>query len=396
MTSNGQLRWYWVVMALLTGALAAHTWAAQGQGKLRPKASVSAGPGAPEPLGGYPGHDNHPTKKWTVVLACQPCSYSLQHWACYHESHAPHAIALEGQIGMTSPAGFNWYHNGFFNFSLDGEAGRNYPVKAVRALDQGERGSCEFVWDMPAAWVRARFMVIPGEEPLFCAITTHPKGDHVPLLTVSLVAYPSGYFHQGQRVAVTAAGVYKTRAEAELDAAREWWVVFYDEKYDMGVEGGGGGAGGLTDPALVGRARLDVTNYPVTWTISAKPGGRELRFAFWNGLSRRNAELLAYLQPRFEPALAKLRALDFRPLRYRPECLEHIKREFEKLFAETRVPGVAEAAEAYQEAMARLEALRPHLEGDAVDIAAEEEYLATLDRLDALLWDVRMQWIFSD
>lgn len=46
--------------------------------------------------------------------------------------------------------------------------------------------------------------------------------------------------------------------------------------------------------------------------------------------------------------------------------------------------------------MARLEALRPRLQADAVDITAEEEYLATLDRLDALLWDLRMEWVFSD
>lgn len=387
---------YCLLAVTISAALALPPSGAGSDGPARSTAAVSVGPAAPEPLGGYPGHDNHPTKKWTATLACQPCSYSLQHWACYHESHAPYAIALEGQIGMTSPAGFNWYHNGFFNFSLDGEPGRNYPVKVVRALDQGDRGSCEFVWEMPTAWVRVRFMVIPGEEPLFCAISAYPKGDHVPTLTVSLVAYPSGYFHQGQRVVVTAAGTYKTPAHVELDVAREWWLVFYDEKYDLGVEGGGGGAGGLTDPNFVGQARLEVTNYPVTWTVSAKPGERELRFAFWNGLNRRNAQLLAYLQPRFEPALATLHALDFRPLRYREEFLDPLKREFERLFAETPAPSVAKAAETYRQAIARLEALRPRLDADTVDVAAEEEYLATLDRLDALLWDVRMEWIFSD
>ena len=388
-----KLLWLGALAAAGLEPLSSVAWT---DGPARPRAVVSVGPAAPEPLGLYPAHENHPTKKWTATLACQPCSYSLQHWACYHESHAPQAIALEGQIGMTSPCGANWYHNGFFNFSLDGEAGANYAVKAVRALDQGERGSCEFVWELPAAWVRVRFMVVPGKEPLFCSITSHPKSEHVPVLKVSLVAYPSGYFHQGQRVAVTAAGTYRTPARVDLDPAREWWVVFYDEKYDLGVEGGSGGAAGLTDPDLVGKAALNVGSYPLLWTVEAKPGGRELRFAFWNGLNRRNADLLPYMQPRFEPALADLRALDFRPLRYREEALEPLRREFEKLLAETTGPTAAQAAETYREAMARLEALRPRLQADAVDITAEEEYLATLDRLDALLWDLRMEWVFSD
>ena len=350
-------------------------------------ASVTAGP--PERYG---GHEGHVGKKWLVQLNSDPGSYSLQHWGCYDPSHAPHAIQPEGTIGMASPGGGNWYSNGFFNFAVDRDQSRMYPVAAVRPLDTGARASAEFLWDMPKAWVRVRFMVVPGRAPLFCAITQMPKAGATPKLRVRLVAYPAGYFHDGNRAIVTPTRTLKTGAKADLDPAAEWSWIMHDEKRDFHVENSVGGAAGLTAPDLVGSLKLDVGAYGVSWELEAK--GNELRFAFWGSQELRNADLLAKLPPQFAPALADLQALDFTPLRLQPRGLAHLQAEFSKLFGETK--GSEASRQTYETLLKQLDALRGQIGNAQVNLQAENDYLGVLDKLDGLLWKVRMDWIFAD
>ncbi len=383
-----------LMRAMLAAAAIALSTVIWAQDLEPPRAVSSAGPGDPQRIGAYPGHENHPTKKWIATLMCDPMSYTLQHWACYHESHAPQAVALEGQIGMMSPGGGNWYTNGFFNFALDDQQGRNYAIKQVQALDSGERASCEFVWELPQAWVRVHFMTIPDQQPLFCSIVQVPKTDEVARLTVRLACYPSGYFKDGQRVGLTAASTVKTTNKAELDPEAEWWMILYDEKYDLREGGAVGGCGAITAPELVGKSRVDIGSYGCFWELEARPGGTELRFAFWNGLKLKNAELVFGLRPQFEPTLALLRDLDFRPLRLRASVVAGLSAEFDKLLPEVKDAETEEAA--FGAIVARLEELRPRAAGDEVNLEAEDEYLKGLDELEKLLWQVRMKWVFSD
>lgn len=362
--------------------------------ELAPRAVSSAGPGEPQRIGAYPRHENHPTKKWIATLTCEPMSYTLQHWACYHESHAPQAIALEGQIGMMSPGGGNWYSNGFFNFALDAEQGRDYAIKSVRALDSGERASCEFVWELPQAWVRVRFMALPDHRPLLCSIVQVPKTEEIPTLRVRLSCYPSGYFKDGHRVGLTAATTVKSTGEADLDPEAEWWIILYDDKYDLGVQDGTGGCAAITAPELLGASRAEMTSYGCSWELQAQPGGKELRFAFWDGLKLKNAELVPALKPEFQPTLTTLREVDFRPLRLGEGVVTKLKAEFEKLLPEVNEAQEEEAA--FRAGVVRLEQLRPRATGDEVDLAAEDEYLSALDELESLLWQLRMKWVFSD
>lgn len=359
-----------------------------------PRATADAGPARPQRIGNYPHHEHHPTKKWIARLHSEPVSYTLQHWACYDKSHAPQAIALEGQIGMLSPGGGNWYQNGFFNFALDDTLGRNYAVKAVRAVDSGERASVEFVWELPQAWVRVRFLVVPGKDPLFCSLRQYPKTDHVPRLKASLVCYPSGYFHRGDRAAVTPLRTLSVGARVDLSPTDEWSLILYDRKYDLGVDGGIGGCGAITVPAPVGRAKLELGSYGCTWTVEGRPGAKELRFAFWAGLKKKNTDLVPSLTNRFPATLRDLRQLDFRPLRFRQDHVARIKAEFERLQRET--PGSRPEAAAFRATLAALDRLRDRVTGPAPDLQAEDDYLATLKRLENLLWQLRMKWVFSD
>ncbi len=377
----------WAALLCAAGAIGAD------EGQPRP-ALVSVGPGKPQNIGAYPGHEYHRTKKWIAHLRNDPISYALQHWACYDKSHAPQAIALEGQIGMMGPEGENWYQNGFLNFSLDGQQGRNFAIKSVRALDSGSRGSCEFLWELPQAWVRVRFMVIPGQEPLYCSVRQMPKGDKAPLLRVGATCYPSKYAHSAPRVGLTPLQSVKAPKKVQLDPAKEWWVIFYDEKYDLGVEGAVGGCGAIAAPGLVGSAELNVGSYGCTWTLAARPGGRELRFAFWSGLRRKNAELIPYLRGQFPATLKRLEGLDFAVQRFREEGLAALRAEFRKYLAET--PGSGEERQAFDTALAKLNVLRPRISGDKINLQAEEEYLTTLEQLDSLLWKLKMRWLFAD
>jgi hypothetical protein len=353
------------------------------------RALVSIKPGAPIPYG---GHENHVGKRWLVLLNSEPGSYGLQHWGCYDPSHLPFAPQPEGSIGMTGPGSANWYDNGFFNFSVDDDRSVDYPVKAIRALDSGSRASCEFLWDMPKAWVRVRFMVVPGKQPLFCSLTETPKTATVPKLRARLVAYPSGYFTDGGRVSITPLRTLHSGQKVTLDAAREWSWIFYDERRDLGMMGSGGGAGGITAPDLVAQSTLDTGMYGCTWQLEAK--GRELRFAFWGGQDLSNAALVPNLQAKFAPALADLEALDFTPQRLQPQGLADLQAEFDKLFRETS--GTDEARKTYETLFARLQQLRGQIGSDQVNLPAEDEYLSALDKLDQLLWKVRMDWVFAD
>jgi len=343
----------------------------------------------PERVG---GHEGHVGKKWQVLLSSEPGSYGLQHWGCYDPGHAPYVVQPEGSIGMTSPGGGNWYHNGFFNFAVDGDSSCSFPLTAIRALDHGERASVELLWDMPQAWVRVRFLVVPGQRPLFCALTQYPKAGAAPKLSAHLVAYPAGYFKDGGRVIVTPTRTLKTGDKVDLDPATEWSWIMYDERRDWRVSGSVGGAGGLSVPELVGGLKLSVGAYGVTWDVQAK--GNELRFAFWGSQEVANADLPARLQPQFAPALANLRALDFTPLRLRAQGLAPLQAEFDKIFRETRDNDKDRAT--YAALVAQLRQLLAQAGGGQVNLQAENEALAALDKLERLLWKVRMDWIFAD
>ncbi len=374
-------------LSLLIGALlaAASLLPAQPPGH----ATASVMPGRPERIG---GHGSHAGKKWLVQLNAEPASYGLQHSGCYDPSHAPQVVQPEGTIGMTSPGGGNWYHNGFFNFAVDDDQSRVFPVTAVRPLDSGARASAEFLWELPRAWVRVRFMVVPGKRPLFCSLTQIPRAGATPKLRARLVAYPSGYFKDGGRVIVTPKRTLKTGDKVDLDPAAEWSWLMYDERRDLQVQGSVGGAAGLTAPDLVSALKLDVTTYGVVWEVEAK--ANELRFAFWGSQDLRNADLLAQLPPQFAPALAALQALDFTPLRLQPQGLAQLQAEFGQLFAGT--PGSEASRQAYEALLKQLDALRGQIGGAQVNLQAENDYLGTLDKLDGLLWKARMDWVFAD
>lgn len=359
-----------------------------------PRALATVVPGKPENIGAYPGHEHHPTKKWIATLASAPTSYTLQHWACYDESHAPEAIALEGQIGMMSPGGGNWYSNGFFNFAIGDDEGRNFAVRTIRALDSGERASCEFVWELPEAWVRVRFMALPDVQPLLCSIIQLPKGEDAPVMRVRLVCYPGGYFKNGRRVGHTPLREMDVGTKADLDPAAEWTMALYDRVYDLNVSGSSGGCGAIALPEYVGAASVEIGSYACKWTLETPPGGSELRFAFWDGLRLPNAELVPYLEGQFEAAAPILRDLDFTPLRYDPGVVAGIAEQFNRLLAETK--GADEERQAFQETSAQILQLRERMAAQVTDLAAEDEYIAALDRLEELLWQLRMKWVFSD
>ena len=357
-------------------------------------ASVSVAPDRPQRIGAYPRHENHSTKKWIAHLVSEPMSYTLQHWACYHESHAPEAIALEGQIGMMSPGGGNWYQNGFFNFSVGKHEGRNFAVRRIRELDSGERASCEFVWELPSAWVRVRFMVVPGELPLYCSIRQVPKTDQIEVLKVRLACYPSAYVKNGPRAAATSQRTVKALQKATLDPAKEHAVVLYDEQHDLGVGNGVGGCGGLALPEMVGISRLEMGGYGCFWEVAAKPDGRELRFAFWAGLRKRNAELIPYLTQAFPQAEQRLRALDFRAQRMSDELLTKLQTEFVAMCKET--PDTQSDERQFAVMVQRARELQVRAVPGRIDVEAENAYLKEVDEIEKLLWQVRMKWVFAD
>ena len=344
-------------------------------------------------LGPYTGHEYHPIRTRGAILDNGRAKCHFVTWVDVHPSHAPLVLPLEGMIGFTGPAPGNWYGNGFLDIFVAGSLVGTVEPKSVRVVETGPRGRARFVWERPEGTWSVVFLVLPGQEKVFCTVRLWPKAPAT-TLDVRLTCYPGGQFHDGHRVVTTTNATFEQVQTADLEGAQAWWYAIYDTVYDYGP-GSDGGAAVLFDPDYLGKVHLTVDSYPVMLRLSPPRGHHEVRMVLWDSFfGRSNAEIVAYMRAEADNLLRELRSVSFDD----PRLLggdEEQQRELEELLARLHDPeDYRQRAAELRDTLAGLRAkLAQHPQGLAPD--DEDEFLSVMEAREKLLWDLRWRELFA-
>lgn len=350
----------------------------------------------------YPGHEGHKFAEQTVVLDTGKVKYAIKYCSDIDPSLGKgRASPTEGYIGMPMPTSENWYHSGFLFVRLNGVDIGSYRIKAVRVVESGERGMADFFWDADPGLVRVRFLALPGDDKLLCEIAAQPKGE-LRSLEILLRAYPSYFtaWHKvrGRRTLITAK---RTAYEGERGPTKvgigpdENWLLLCDEVFDPAKGRGRGPCAVLFLPEQIADGTVELTNYPVTVRLEARPGVRTLRLALWEFPDTPNGEALSRLKASAQKVAELLRRTSFVP-RLLLEAASKAK-EAEALLR--RLPKWPKGRELSSLAERLIEAARALAEGERKgepDLRLEDEALSSLSKFDKLLWEAKFEELFAE
>jgi len=130
-------------------------------------------------------------------------------------------------LGMTEPSQANWYFQGFFNWTFDGEALHNRPATIRVVRDGGADGVVEYVWDTPKVKATLRFALASNSDKLLM-LGTYEAKQPVRESWLKLTCYPTGFAQPRQRAVTTATGTATAGQTVSLDLARQRWVLYED------------------------------------------------------------------------------------------------------------------------------------------------------------------------
>jgi len=347
----------------------------------------ATGPDAGQ-LGGYASHENHPIRSRGVTFENGRCRTAFITWVDVDPSHAPLVLPLEGMIGFPSPAGGNWYSNGFLDLFVGEQIVGTVEPKSVRVMETGKRGRARFVWERPEGTWSVIFVVLPGDEKVFCAARFWPKDPAMPL-SLRLTCYPGGQTHDGNRAVTTAEGTTDQVETVEMEPARCWWYALYDTVHDYGG-GSDGGAAVLFDPDYLSKVGLVVESYPVMLRPMPAPGKCEVRMILWdNFFGKRNAEIVEYLKANADALLKELRSVSFDDPRALSGGEDQEAQQVEALLA--KMPNCTAERQRATELAATLTDLRGRLTRTPQGIPPDDEdgIAAALEARRRLLWDLK-------
>jgi len=207
-----------------------------------------------------------------------------------------------GQFGWVPPNA-NWYHDGFFRFTLNKSASLHHRFQLVETRS-GDTGLARWVADMPDATATLEFSLRANDDKLLFHIRFEPKEQKaVSSAVVTLQCYPSDFAVQKPETRSRAALTSKRRltpgpkggsSRAEV-SEEESWALFLDEYYDV-AEGRGAG------PCAVAWdvSRCDVTlrcgGYVCYALAGLKSGVTETSFVLWDFSGVTNADAITVMK----------------------------------------------------------------------------------------------------
>ena len=169
----------------------------------------------------------------TITLNTGAKTYGLRYLAAFDDKRPGVSVIGEGYIGMPVPSGCNWYAGGFFDVVINGKTIGTTPVHSFFGRSTGNRGQVDFVFDAPQGLVRVRFVAQAGDDVLHCQVLLEPKVE-ITKLRILLRCYPSAFISTAERHVLTPTRDLKQGDHAELDSAKEDWLLYYDPKIDAG------------------------------------------------------------------------------------------------------------------------------------------------------------------
>jgi hypothetical protein len=182
-------------------------------------------------------------------------------------------------LGMTAPSQANWYFQGFFNWTFDGEALHNRPavIRVLRA--GGQDGVVEYVWDTPKVKATLRFALQSNSDKLLLYGTYEAK-QPIKESWLKLTCYPTGFAEPRQRAVTTAGGTATPGQTLSLDLAKQRWVLYEDTTPNRP---GCGPAGLLVGtPDAFASITIPVGTYGIDTRLVLKPDARSFAIALYD------------------------------------------------------------------------------------------------------------------
>lgn len=246
---------------------------------------------------------------WTSGAESYPCiSLKLDSGRALYEVRHDRRYS-NGAIGIAAPTRCNWYESGAIDLLLDGKRVDLLPSRGETvALASGKQGTATLSWEDERARVTYTFLLRAKEDRLFFEIALEPKRE-LKEIEVRLVNYPGGFNRAPQHLFRTAARALEPKGWADLDPAREAWVLYADESLDVATDPGAAGPSALAyDATEVLSARVAPGVYGVPTLLKYRPTARRLRLCFWEFPRLANTQALDKVRAQAPETLGLLRA----------------------------------------------------------------------------------------
>ena len=347
----------------------------------------TAGPGAPKHIIGLQRLSH------VIVMDTGVREYGLRYGVAHDDKRPGVAILGEGYIGMSKPANCNWYAGGFFDLQINGQTIGTTPIHSLIGRGVGNRGCVDFVFDTRLALVRIRFVALAGSDALYCQALLEPKTE-IKSLRLILRCYPSAYVSNSDRHVLTPVRDLAQGKRAELDLAREWWLLYYDRIFDAGhvspSRTGVGPCSVLWPGGQTNKVSFTVASYGTGTAMSLKPQLREFRLVFFDYAGKKNETAIADLRQRADGLLKELAAFPFTDQSIANWPLEQRRQEIAQVLA--RMPDEKETAAQYQKWAAELAAQLKLLQsGGAGAIMAEAAAAKTIQQWERGLPELKLK-----
>lgn len=345
-----------------------------------------AGPGAPRHIIGLKRIMH------CIVMDTGAREYGLRYCVAHDDKRPGVAIPGEGYIGMSKPSDQNWYANGFFDLQINGQTIGATPIYSLTGRGSGNRGYVDFAFDTPLSVVRIRFVAIAGGGALYCQTLLEPKIE-IKSLRVALRCYPSAYASSVDRHVLTPVRDLAQGERADLDLAREWWLLYYDRILDAGCatasRTGVGSCSVLWPGSQTDKASFTVGSYGTETAMSLKPQLRDFRFVFFDYAGKKNQAAIADLRQRADGLLRELTTFPFADQSIANWPLAQKQQEIAQVL--TRMPNEQEAAAQYRRwAVELAERLRLVQSGAAGAIMAEAAAAKTIQQWEGGLPELKL------
>ncbi|MBT4822430.1 MAG: hypothetical protein HN742_22705 [Lentisphaerae bacterium] len=340
----------------------------------------------------YKGHQGHNYERQTTTLQSGDTKYAVHYRACIDERHGDKVGIVEGYIGLSAPCNENFYGGGFFKIFLNGKDVGEWRLADRRMIEEGARGTCQYIWETPMATVCVRFLLLPGTRFVCCELRWDAK-EPIETAEVKLLCFPSCFTtalgRKGERHVISAAKDVMEGKPFVVEPATDSWLFYCDGIFDVARGEGAGPCAAMFLPDEVSGGSISIGSYGVTTRLALKPETGRARFVFWEFPGIENDKALAALRADAAQLLETLPQLDFTPACLQRSATAGLRAEFAELFAEAGA-----AADPCRERIEELLAKLPtdtEIGRELSNWQAEIGVLGAAPKLQRLRWELRIR-----
>ncbi len=298
-----------------------------------------------EKLEGKGDHEGHEQQNDNIWFRTGKVTYNLLYQRCIDAAHLQDDTVAGGKIGLNEPTEANWYWADFIRVLVDdvnvisrvasGTTDMEGKQTSPTTRKEAGKAAAEFVFEMPieeqGTILKLSFLALNEGDALLCKGTV-TSDKEAPSIKIVLNNFPSlmteVHNKKGMRSIVTSGGAYKEKPVPPADGAQyhftgngptydlspadEYWLLYSDEVFDPDTRPESMGPSALLFvPGEISKVQVKVTDYPVTTTLTCKPGTKTFHLVFWEFGKRGNKEVLEYLKANAEEVKKLVQAMEF-------------------------------------------------------------------------------------